>query len=352
MPRAPGSRRLHRSVGHAHPPVLALVNNHISLTMLQADLSAKGIDTHEVGLVALRRLESDCSDFAYVLEHPGTRSLASSSAWWAWRISEFYVRASRLVRSAVDSDNIRFAYVVNQDNVLCRHIISKAGASVEVTVLAEGLMNFFDVVPESIAASRGLVKSLMACVLRLHYSAPVGHLSGSFLDRTDRVVSFASEGLAAPQAKVTVHPWPGKCSSVPSNKRRAALLLHTGLCEMMSKNDYLRFATDFAAWLQSQGFREVLQKRHPRKPDPVIESLLEGFPGRFIGDGPIEAQICDLDIDAVISFGSTALLTAKLMRPELKVLDVGGNRYVPAVYGSGPGAKPLFDSVGVKSVDL
>lgn len=326
--------------------VLAIVNNHISLNMLLADLSAQGISLSETCIIATRIIDIP-NGFDEVLEYPGN---PEKGIFGQRRFISFYKNAARLVLAKLEEETLENIYVVNNDNLLCNHILNTAEIhGREITVVAEGLMNFLDAGIHNLDSWRLLAKPVISRYLHLNYSTPEGHQSGAFHPKVHRVVSFSKNGLRAPEEKIVLREWPiisrGNTQPIPD----VALIVHTALSRLMSKRQYRIFAERYADWIRAQNFQKLYTKRHPRNSDPLFDSLL---PENEVLDDPrpIEEIAGDISASVIIGPGTTPLVTLKLMRPELRCIDFGADYYVPKVYKGGDGATPLFKAVGVESI--
>lgn len=325
---------------------LAIVNNHISLNMLLADLTARGIATDETWLIATREMDLP-PNFGGVLEYPGKHELGMLGQR---RFIGFYRQATRIILRELASQNLKHIYVMNNDNLLTSHLLESALLDGrEVTVVVEGLMNFQDAGVQNLDPWRLKIKPLLSHLLGLRYVTPVGHQSGAFHAAVSRVVSFSGAGLRAPSEKLVLRRWPIEAARATPPDPDVGLVVHTALARYMSDDQYRDFAEGYARWIAAQNFRRLYTKRHPRSADPVLESLLP--PHEVINDDrPIEDMAGDITAGVVIGPGTTPLVTLKLMRPELRCIDFGADYYVPKVFRGGIGATQLFEAAGVERV--
>jgi hypothetical protein len=327
---------------------LAVINNHISLHMLLADLAARGIERQDVCVIASREIDLP-GDLGEVLEYPG---MPEQGMFAQRRFISFYRKAARLLRRKLKSKQLRHLYIVNNDNLLCSHILRTAvPGGPDVTIVAEGLMNFLDAGAHNLAAWRLRVKPGISRLLGLRYAPPTGHQSGAFDPAVSRVVSFSADGLRAPADKVVLRTWPIVALQSVEPAPDVGLIVHTALANLMPEEQYRIFAQGYAQWVTDQNFRKLYSKRHPRSSDPLLESLLP--PHEVIEDPrAIEDLAGDLPAGVIIGPGTTPLVTLKLMRPELRCIDFGADFYVPIVYQGGVGASPLFDAAGIERVSF
>lgn len=325
---------------------LAVVNNHISLSMLLADLAARGIALEETCVIGTREMDLP-ENIGRVLEYPGRNE---AGLLGQRRFIGFYLRASRIVRDELASPSMRHIYIINNDNLLTSHLLETSSQhGLEVSVVVEGLMNFLDAGAHNLDPWRLQVKPTLSRVLRLRYVHPVGHQSGAFHPAVSRVVSFSADGLRAPHDKIVLRKWPIQAKPSSPADPDVALIVHTALARLMPEDDYRVFAEGYAHWIASQNFRRVYAKRHPRNDDPLLESLLP--PHEIVEDNrPIEDMADEISAGVIIGPGTTPLVTLKLMRPELRCIDFGADYYVPIVYRGGIGATPLFNAAGVERV--
>lgn len=326
---------------------LAVINNHISLSMLLADLQARGIPRQLTNVIATREIALPRDDFASVLEYPGAAEIGMLAQR---RFVGFYREAAQVLRRELSDPALEHLYIVNNDNLLSSHLLETAKRDRrEVTVVAEGLMNYLDVADYNRDAWRLKVKPVLASLLGLRYAPPLGHLSGAFHPAVSRIVSFSAAGLRAPAEKVVVRRWPVDAVRHVVAQPDVGIIVHTSLARLMSEHEYRVFAEGYARWIGAQGFRCLYAKRHPRSHDPVLESLLP--PHELIDDErPIEELVGGLTAGVVVGPGTTPLVTLKLMCPELRCIDFGADYYVPIVYRGGVGSAALFAAAGVESV--
>ncbi|WP_179473022.1 hypothetical protein [Mycolicibacterium vinylchloridicum] len=327
---------------------LAIVNNHISLNMLLADLAARDIALAETWLIGTRQMDLP-DGFGGVLEYPAKHEMGLLGQR---RFIRFYHQATQIINRELASPALRHIYVINNDNLLTSHLLETSlRDGREVTVVVEGLMNFLDSGVHNLDSWRLRIKPLLTRLLGLRYVTPVGHQSGAFHPAVTRVVSFSRDGLRAPPEKVVLRRWPIEAASAAPPDPDVGLVVHTALARFMTDDEYRVFAEGYAGWIAAQNFRRLYAKRHPRSEDPLLESLLP--PHEVIDDDrPIEDMAGDITAGVVIGPGTTPLVTLKLMRPELRCIDFGADYYVPIVYQGGVGAAPLFEAAGVERISF
>lgn len=326
--------------------VLAVINNHISLKMLLADLAARGIARESAYVIAGREIDLP-KDLGGAIVYPGK---PEKGILGQRRFVNFYREAALIVRRVLACPEVRHLYVVNNDNILTSHLLETASRDGrEVTVVVEGLMNFLGAGVHNLDPWRLKLKPLLSRLLGLLYVPPLGHQSGAFHHATKRVVSFSADGLRAPPEKVVLRKW--ELGSAPAKPPApdVGIVIHTGLARFMSDEQYRVFAERYAGWIAGQNFRRLYAKRHPRNEDPLLEALLP--PHEIIEDTrPIEEMAGEVGAGVVIGPGTTPLVTLKLMHPQLRCIDFGADYYLPVAYGDAVGATPLYQAVGVESV--
>ncbi|BCI51719.1 hypothetical protein NIIDNTM18_09970 [Mycolicibacterium litorale] len=325
---------------------LAVVNNHISLNMLLADLGARGIAPNETFIIGTRQMDLP-DNLGGKLDYPGKHEMGVLGQR---RFIGFYRHATRILNRQLASPALQHLYVINNDNLLTSHLLETAlRDGREVTVVVEGLMNFLDSGVHNLDSWRLKIKPVLTRLLGLRYVTPVGHQSGAFHPAVRRVVSFSRDGLRAPPEKVVLRRWPIEAAPSLPPDPDVGLVVHTALARFMSEAQYRVFAEGYANWISAQNFRRLYTKPHPRSEDPLLESLLP--PHEVINDDrPIEDMAGDIAAGVVVGPGTTPLVTLKLMRPELRCIDFGADYYVPIVYQGGIGATPLFEAAGVERV--
>ena len=125
-----------------------------------------------------------------------------------------------------------------------------------------------------------------------------------------------------------------------------ALVTLTGLHLWMEPARFERFARAFVAWVESSGYRKIQVKKHPRNSGGLIEELLERY--EEVGSGlTTEEMAADLEAGTIIGTCSTALVTLKLIRPDLKCIDFGSNYYCEHACHGVNSVKTLLSATGV-----
>ncbi|WP_374157610.1 hypothetical protein ACEWX3_21305 [Mycobacterium sp. G7A2] len=326
------------------------VNNAISAELARQDLVLREIPLKSVALVLLRDVtEPWMEQCGLVLRYPGR---PASGLLGQWRFIGFYRAAARLLRDLEKRADIRHIYLVNNDSLITAHLFSIAEhrPSIEVSVVVEGIMNFQEISLSNRARWRWQIKPMAARLLGYRYRQPRSHLSGAFEPRTSRIISFALEGLKAPENKVvrrTFQPVEPPRKSDP----KIALVVLTGLHQWMEVEKFEFFAQAFVAWLENSGFQKIQVKKHPRIPGGLIEELLEGHEEVGVGV-TTESMAADLEAGTVVGTCCTALVTFKLMRPDLRCIDFGSDYYSEHAYHGDNSVKTLLSATGVTLIQM
>lgn len=327
-----------------------VINNAISAELVRQDLQVRGIPLGSVAVITLR----DISDLwldqcAVVLNYPGR---PANNLLGQWRFIGYYRTASRLLHSLAKQTDIRDIYVVNNENLITAHLLSMAESrtAITVSVVAEGIMNFQDIDVTNRAGWRWRVKPIAARLLAFRHRRPRGHLSGSFEPCTSRVVSFATSGLKAPPEKVVMRHFKA-VEPVRQSDPDIALVVLTGLSHWMDPTAFETFAHGFIAWLEGCGFRKIQVKKHPRVSGGLIEELLEKYEEVGVGQ-TTEAMSADLEAGTVIGTCCTALVTLKLIRPDLRCVDFGSDYYSEHAYHGDDSVKTLLAATGVDLIQM
>lgn len=325
---------------------VAVVNNAISAELLRQDMAARGIALETSAVILARDVfEPWMESCAEVVRYPGR---PAQGLFDQRRFFGFYCAAANLLKKAEREGAMRIVYIPNNDNLITAHLLSLAARNplLEISVIAEGLMNFQDIGVANRQRWRWIVKPAVSVMLGLRYREPKGHLSGAFDAEVSRVVSFAAAGLKAPPDKVVLRPFkPVEPRRLPDPN--VALVALTGLDQWMDPERSATFARAFASWIKRAGFRKVQIKKHPRVSAGLIEELLADAEevGRGLG---LEAMAEDLEAGTILGSCCTALVTLKLIRPDLECIDFGSNYYCEHAYHGDRSVQRLFAAAGVK----
>ncbi len=326
------------------------VNNEISAELTRQDLVARELPLKSVALILLRDISRPWMDqCGIVLRYPGR---PANGILRQWRFFGFYHAAARLLRRLEKYADLRNIYLVNNDNIITAHLLSMAEyrTAISVTAVAEGLMNFQEIGIANRERWRWRVKPVIALLLGFRYRKPTGHLSGAFEPRVTRVVSFATEGLKAPPERVVLrHLRPIRPLRISDPK--VALVTLSGFHVWVEPARFERFARAFVTWVEDSGYRKIQVKKHPRTSGGLIEELLEKY--EEVGSGlTTEEMAADLEAGTIIGTCSTAIVTLKLIRPDLNCIDFGSDFYCEHAYNGDNSVKTLFKAAGVILVQM
>lgn len=326
------------------------INNAISAELTRQDLMVREISLSSVALILLRDIsEPWMEQCAIVLRYPGR---PANGILGQWRFLGFYHATARLLRYLEKYASLRDIYLVNNESLMTAHLLSIAECrpAISVTVVVEGIMNFQEIGIANRAGWRWRVKPVIARLLGFRYREPQDHLSGAFEPRATRVLSFATEGLKAPPEKVVLRHFQA-IRPLRQSDPKVALVVLTGLNLCMEPTRFELFARAFVAWVEGSGYRKIQVKKHPRASAGLIEELLERY--EEVGSGlTTEGMVTDLEAGTIVGACCTALVTLKLMRPDLKCIDFGSDFYSEHAYHGDDSVKTLLSATGVALVQM
>ena len=328
---------------------IAFLNNPISASLAHADFARRGIPLKNLALIMVRPWRpawaDQCAAAVIYTAKP------SNQVWEQRRFIGFYREAAKLIRDAIQTGKLEHIYTVNNDNLIASHLLQVApGATADVTVVVEGLMNFQDIDRGNRQGWRWRIKPILARLLGLSYRQPTTHLSGAFEPEVDRVISFAEAGLKAPPEKVECIPFPSAKPTAPANPKIALIPL-TGLAQWMQPYRARQLAIAFREWLEAQNFDEIIVKHHPHSDAGVIEELLPAH--RVLNDPrSLEDMAPDLTSGTIVGTCCTGLVTLKLMRPDLQCVDFGADFYQIHAYQGDTSVESLLRASGVNIVAM
>jgi hypothetical protein len=323
---------------------IAVINNAISAQLTRRLLEADGIPLERVALILGREIDADwAGQCGQVLCYRGK---PRQGVLEQWKHLGYFWRGSRLIRKARNEGRLKAIYLVNNDNLLTNPFFVWAESSnwrlPAITVVGEGIMNYQHIDVRDRAWWRWLLKPVVALLLGIRYRIPRGHLSGAFEAGVGRVVSFTPHGLKAPPEKVVTLPFErAPVNRVPDKK--VCLVVHTGLWQWMDEASYLELAQRFVQWLKEQEFTRIITKPHPHVATGIIESLLSD-------SRSIESMAAEIPALTVVGTCCTALVTLKLIRPDLRCVDYGSDIYCDHAYHGDRGVIALFNGTGVEAV--
>lgn len=329
---------------------IAVINNAISARMLAEAMVRDGVDPARMAVISARRLNLDWLDGCAI--HVAYPAKPRQSLLGQWPFVSFYRRASRLIEGLLAAGGIRRIYVVNVENLLTNHLALKAKSDprIEVVLLVEGIFNFQEIERRNRAAWRWAVKPALARLLGLRWQTPEGHLSGAFEPTIHRVVSFTDIGLKAPRDKVDIVAWQPVTPAVPADDG-TLLVVHTGLWQWMDADAYLHVARSFVRWVEARGFRRIIVKHHPHVGPGALEDML---PAHETWDVTASMEDLAAEVPAATVAGTccTALVTLKLLRPDLRCVDVGADFYCDTAYHGDHSVGHLLAGAGVEIVPI
>lgn len=330
---------------------IASINNAISARLLLLALESDGIPLEKVALICGRQINADWTKRCAVVVNYGAKP--SLKLIGQYRVAGFFFRAAWQIKRLLKRNTVKEIYIVNNDNILNSHIIHwkehRGEQPPRLSVIAEGIMNYQDIGLQDRAGWRWKVKPAIAAALGLDYRLPTSHLSGACESAVGRVISFSAHGLKAPPEKISILSFP-KGRNGLRNKPRSALIVHTGLWQWMEKEKYDKFAHAFACWVNEQRYGFLYTKPHPFIETGTLQDLLP--PHEILVDSrSIEDMAADLDYETVVGTCSTALVTLKLMRPDIRCIDFGANYYCQHAYHGDLSVRTLFEGSGVELVD-
>jgi len=338
------------------PTTVVVINNAISAELTRQDLVEQNIALSSVALILLREISAPWMEqCALVLRYPGRQAYGLQPALGIlgqWRFFGFFLSASRLLRHLEKNESIRDIYLVNNDNLVSAHLLDFAELrpGINVSVVVEGIMNFQEIGIANRERWRWRVKQVVARLLGYRYREPTSHLSGALEPRVNRVLSFATEGLKAPPEKIVLR----RLSAIQPLRQsdpEVAMIVLTGLNVVMEQARSELFARTFVAWVERSGYRKIQVKKHPRFSCGLIEELLQKY--EEVGSGlTTEEMAADLEAGTVIGTCCTALVTFKLLRPDLRCIDFGSDYYSEHAYHGDNSVKTLLSATGVTLVQM
>lgn len=330
---------------------IASINNAISARLLLLALEADGIPLENVALICGRQINADWTKRCAVVVNYGVKP--SLKLMGQYRVAGFFFRAARQIKRLLKLDTVKEIYIVNNDNILNSHIIRwkerQGKRPCRLSVIAEGIMNYQDIGLQDRAGWRWKVKPVIAAALGLNYRLPKTHLSGAYESAVDRVVSFSAHGLKSPAEKISILSFKTG-EKGRENKPKSALIVHTGLWQWMEKEKYEKFAHAFAGWVHGQGFNSIFAKPHPFIETGLLQDILPRHE-ILLDSRSMEDLAADIEYETVLGTCSTALVTLKLMRPDVRCIDYGANYYCQHAYHGDFSVRTLFEATGVELVD-
>lgn len=337
----------------SRPKALLFVTNGISATMGRAALERDGHSLADTVLVRQRWVAIDwageCAETIDFTKKPALNLLGQVNQ------IGFQFTLARRLKELLRGGTLRDIYIPNVDNLMTNHVLrlaerGKLPGSPRLSVIAEGLMNYQEIGIDDRAGWRWRVKPILAALMGLHYRQPTQHLSGSFEAPVTRVIAYSPTGLKSPVEKVTVVPYP-QVDAIVEPKGDTALLVMTGIGQWMTPERFAEFRDGFARWLNAQGFGTVLFKLHPHYDSGGIEALIDNAVP--LGDSrSMEALAAEIPAATVIGYCTTGLVTLKMMRPDLRIVDWGSDFYCEHAYHGDRSIVPVMQAAGIEMVEM
>lgn len=335
------------------PKALLFVTNGISAAMGRAVLEKDGYALSDTVLVRQRWVNIDwAKDCAETIDFTGKPKLTMMGQM---NQIGFQSKLVRRLRALLRGGTLTDIYIPNVDNMMTNHVVLSAEqgrlpGTPRLSVVAEGLMNYQDIGVADRAGWRWRVKPILSKLFSLRYRQPAGHLSGAFEKAVSRVIAYSETGLKAPSDKVTVIPYPRVEATVVPDPD-TALLVITGIGQWMEPEQFATFRDSFAAWLNAQGFARVLFKPHPHYDGGGIEKLIDN--AAPLGDSrSMEALAPEIPAATVIGYCTTGLVTLKMQRPDLRVIDWGSDFYCEHAYHGDRSVVTVMRSAGVEVIEM
>ena len=326
---------------------LVLVTNGISAAMARAALAHDGHDLANTVLIKQRKVDVDWQDAC--LEVVSFEKKASITIIGQVNMVGYHYRSLAAVRRLLKSGTLADIYIPNIDNLINNHILrlkqsKRLPGNPRLSVLVEGFMNYQHMGVDDRAGWRWAMKPSIAKLLGLRYIEPTTHLSGSYENGVTRTFAYSPTGLKAPPEGVVLCEFP-KVEPRVTPDPKVALLVLTGIAQWMTPSAFEAFRQGFAKWLNRQGFEKVLIKRHPIYPLGDVESLIER--SEVLDESrSLEKMAADIPGATVVGFCTTALVTLRLMRPDLKCIDWGSDFYCKHAYHGDTSIVDVLKSAG------
>jgi len=330
--------------------VIVFITNAISAELAKRVLEADKVPFGEVGLIVGRNIVVPWADDCAEVVHYGVA--ASLKLAGQIRTLGFYRNGSAAVRRWLAAGEVREIYLANIDNLLTNHMLQwlRHGGKAKLTVLSEGLMNYQVIGIDDRAGWRWQVKPFVAALLGLNYAIPKQHLSGAFEPECGRVIAFAAPHIQAPPEKVQVLPFDIITPTEPP-ELGTVLVVITGIAQWMTVEAFERFADAFGAWFRTLNAKRVLVKFHPHYPSGGIENRLGPFE-TVTDKRSVEGMAADINAEAVVGFCTTALVTLKLRRPDIRCVDFGNDFYCEYAYHGDRSVVAFLAASGIEIVEM
>ncbi|WP_437229282.1 hypothetical protein SH661x_001357 [Planctomicrobium sp. SH661] len=326
---------------------LVFVDTFISGVLIGEYLSQRQIDLKRTCVIVMRPTHLEWIDrCGIILKYPAK---PSSTLLGQRRFVGYYYRAARLIKALLKGNSLRQVLIINNDNLLCNHVLRwcETSSGVELLTVAGGLMNFQDIQAKNRESWRMAVKSTLARLLGLKWRMPNSHLSAVFEPAVHQLLSFTDKFIVTGGKPVYVIPFPVVTPAVRPDPG-TVLYLETYIWHWMPEEVFKPFAEAFAAWVHSLKPTRLLVKEHPSFPGhPYLRSLLPTY--ELWGAGcPMETLAAEVPASTVVGHCSTATVTLKMLRPDIRCMDFGANFYEMIAYFGDSGARQFMESVAIE----
>ena len=329
---------------------IAMISNGISAAMLQGALARDGYALQEVALILQRKLDLDWTKHcAEVIDYGVSPSLRLVGQI---KTIGYYRRATKRLKAWIAAGTVEDIYIANIDNILSNHALQtvRAQGGPRLSVVAEGFMNYQEIGIDDRAGWRWMVKPAIARALGLSYVQPRTHLSGAYEPEISRVFTYSPTGIKSPPEKVIEVRFPEVTARVTTEPGTALIVL-TGIAQWMTPEHFAAFKAAFGKWIASQSYDRILVKRHPFYPSGGMEDVLPKHT-IVVDSRNLEQMAADIPAATVIGYCTTALVTLKLVRPELRCIDWGSDFYCEHAYHGDDSVVNVLRSAGVETVEM
>jgi len=326
---------------------IAFVNNEISYKVLLGVLKTKQLEIKTVALFVLRPNKSiDESKFKEVVAFDKKNNSYSFGDYIKAPLS--FVRGFRRLKKLLLSNEVIEVFIVNNDNLLTNYVIRKTKQyGYAVSVLSEGIMNYQNISIENRNKVSLAAKGLFSLFFGFIYEIPKGHLSGSEDKRVKWVYAFSQDGLKAPKEKIVVIN--AFETGLERQTRNELLIVLSGLFEIMSSTDYYEIVKKMKDFIDNSSFKRILIKEHPRvENDPILKHI--HFDEILPKHEAVESVIQRIGVSCVVGSCCTALVTLKLMDPDLECVDVGSSIYIDKAYRGDTSVLNLLKGNGIRLI--
>ena len=304
---------------------IIVANNEVSLINAEYAISYFNIDKKDAVLFLIRPSKSK-----RVMGYFDV--ICTGKAYNNHRLSDIlfslnkYVNTINKLKYYLRNSEITNVFIVNNDHLLTNHILHIHNKYYyRISVIAEGLMNYQNITKKNRSAIGFFFKKILAFIFNIKYVIPKTHLSGAFENSVEDVFTFSKTGINAPIDKVRIVKNFSNTLNTSSNKCGVLLLL-SGLYTMLPSYEYSNLMILITNYIKNLNPRIIYIKKHPRYQfDPILDIFNDYI--EVDQDIPIEEIINELEISHIVGSFSTALITLKMIQPELISVDIGYSIY-------------------------